>query len=85
MPEDTYVVMKVMLKFLRLDFITLDSGREQFSPPTVFMVAGYESICFFENMGYFLSAMLFLPVLIYLLSLCKDKCCSSKKITINKA
>ena len=46
MPEDTYVVMKVMLKFLRLDFVTLESD-EQFFPPTVFTVAGYQSIGFF--------------------------------------
>ena len=40
LPNEVFVVLKIMLKFLRLDFFPLDS-EDHLKPPEEFLIAGY--------------------------------------------
>ena len=71
MPNDVFYVLKVALKFLRLDLMPLDSD-EDVRPGEKFVLVGYQSTSFLTNMSYLLLGPLALTIALWVLALLKD-------------
>ena len=70
-PNEVYAVLKTMLKFLRLDFLPLDS-ENHLKPSEEVFLAGYLSTQFVTNMGYLLLGLLAVSLTLLLLGLTND-------------
>ena len=77
-PDDAFVVLRVMLKFLRIDFYSL-STEGQLSPTGSFVEAGYTSTLFVTNMGIPLLAIAACPVALWICTLFIDLWCTQNR------
>ena len=80
LPQECLIIMKVMLKFMRLDLTPveddpLETLSEDSPPPYMFQIAGYQSSNFITNMSYPILFALVAPLPLLVLTALKDLLC----------
>ena len=82
LPDQIFVVLKCMLKFLRLDILPAFFPElrdylkyEEREPPEEFLLAGYESYRYLTSVTDLVLAIFALLIVMWLLSLLKDLFC----------